>query len=112
MLDTDIMNNIHEGLYDSQLADIIRAANARQTVVRGSTSIATFGIGDIVEFNNLCGTRYLVGERAQIVGKRRTKVIVKLENPKGRFIRHTADGPISADITVPTSIIDLVDLNK
>jgi hypothetical protein len=112
MTEQELIDNIHAGLYDSHLTAIQSATNSRLAAARGTRTLASFGVGDIVEFNNLCSTRYLIGERAQVVGKRRTKIVVKLENPTGRFVRHTADGPVSADITVPMTIVDLVDLNR
>lgn len=105
---SDIIHDINSGVYDSNLHAISSALNARLTLVRGSRSTSDFGIGDRVKFNSMCGTKYLIGADAQIVGKRRTKVVVKLDKPMGRFVRHTAAGPVSAEITVPTSIIDRI----
>jgi hypothetical protein len=107
MTQDDIINNIKSGLHDSILTELNAVINARLALVRGSRTVSEFGIGDRVQFNSLCGTRYLIGATGQITGRRRTKVVVILDKPTGRFVRHTSEGPVSAEITVPTSIIDL-----
>jgi hypothetical protein len=99
-----ILDQIVSGEHDDHLAVIMSTASTRLTRVRGSVE---YGIGDRVRFNSACGTKYLIGHTAQVVGKRRTKVVVKLDKPTGRFIRMTSDGPVSAEITVPPAIIDL-----
>lgn len=103
-----IVKEILAGEHDEELANIMRAIADRQIALRGTVTLSNFGIGDRVKFNSSCGTRYLIGHTAQVVGKRRTKVVVQLDKPVGRFVRMTADGPVSAEITVPLAIIDLL----
>lgn len=98
--------NISAGILDGDLHELRTAIDKRLSEIRASKTVDDFGIGDKVVFNASCGTRYLVGHNATIVGMKRTKVVVKLEKPTGRFVRHTPAGPVSADITVPLSIID------
>lgn len=104
----DIIVQIEAGIHDKDLVAMQHAVSARLASLRGGMTISDFGIGDRIIFNSLCGTRYLIGETGQVVGKRRTKVVVKLDKPTGRFVRNTSEGPVSADITVPTAIIDRV----
>lgn len=95
------------GTLDADLTKLALAIEARQSKVRASTKATDFGIGDAVRFNNHCGTRYLVGHTARVVGMKRTKIVVKLDKPTGRFARVMPGGQVeSASITVPISIVD------
>jgi hypothetical protein len=98
---------ISSGLFDSELGAISTELEARREVVRASKKPTDFGVGDKVRFNNNCGTRYLVGHTARVVGMKRTKIVVKLDTPMGRFVRVDASGKAeSASITVPISLVD------
>lgn len=99
---------ISSGDYDADLDIISQAVNERLMKNRASRKNADFGIGDRVKFNDFCGTKYLRGHTAKVVGKKKTKVVVRLEAPTGRFVRIGPNGPESVDVTVPPSIIDLV----
>lgn len=98
--------SIRAGIFDADLHELRAAIDARLTEIREAKTVDDFGVGDKVVFNSSCGTRYLVGHTATIVGRKRTKVVVKIDNPVGRFVRHTPEGPVSADVTVPIAIID------
>lgn len=100
--------NIRAGIFDADLHEFRAAIDARLAEIRADKTIEDFGVGDRVVFNSSCGTRYLVGHTATIVGRKRTKVVVKIDKPVGRFVRHTPEGPVSADVTVPITIIDPV----
>jgi len=102
-----VLGQISKGSYDSDLTKLADAVKARLDKVRKNKSIGDFEIGDRVKFNELTGTRYMVGQYATIVSKNRTKVVVRLETPTGRFMRVGANGDIqSANVTVPLGIID------
>lgn len=96
------------GELDDKLGALKTAIETRQAQIRATAKPTDFGIGDKVVFNNSCGTRYLVGHTATITGMKRTKVVVKLDKPMGRFTRVVNGESVSADITVPISIIDAV----
>jgi len=105
-----IIAAIESGEFDKDLAKISSAVDSRKATVRSTITIKDFGIGDKVKFNNSCGTRYIVGHTGKVVGIKRTKLVVTLDTPVGRFARVN---PItreleSAQITVPTAIVDLV----
>jgi hypothetical protein len=101
-----LVKEILAGQHDSRLTGIMQAVTQRQISLRGVVAPSNFGVGDAVRFNSACGTKYLIGHTARVVGRRRTKVVVLLDKPVGRFIRMTAAGPTSAEIAVPLSIID------
>jgi hypothetical protein len=106
---TIFTSRISSGEFDAQLPEIFRAVESRMAEIRAVKTPQDFGIGDVVRFNNQCATRYLVGHTARVVGMKRTKIVVKLEKPTGRFSRVMANGEIeSASITVPISIVDPV----
>lgn len=102
------IEEISSGKLDELLQDISQAAEARLLTIRRSRSATDFNIGDTVFFNDFCGTKYLRGQRATVISKARTKLIVKLETPMGRYAR-VANGKLeSVEIRVPASIIDRV----
>lgn len=103
-----VLAAIGGGDLDTDLINIISAAQQRLSQVRSTKTVKDFGIGDAVKFNDTCGTRYLVGHTGRIVGMKRTKLVVTLDVPTGRFARVN---PItrqveSAHITVPIAIVD------
>lgn len=108
--DIDILKaEIAAGVHDNDLAVICKAAGDRLIVTRTERKITDFCIGDRVKLNDLCGTQYLRNCTGYIVSKRRTKVIIKLDTPIGRFVRVTSDGVReSSEITVPVSILDKI----
>ena len=66
-------------------------------------------IGDKVKVNSYCGTQYLRGSTATVIGMRQKKLLIKLDAPVGRFVRTMADGTReSSDIVVPPSILDKI----
>ena len=97
---------IESGEMDNDLGALSTLVENRLAAVRSSKKATDFGIGDKVRFNNNCGTRYLVGATARVTGMKRTKIVVQLEKPQGRFARYTPTGTESANITVPISIVD------
>lgn len=117
-----ILLAIESGLLDDYLRTIVRVANDRIVSISPGTTptpptppvtavgltIDDLGLGDSVRFNARCGTKYLIGATARVVGFKRTKVVVKIDKPKGRFARVTPDGVVSVDVTVPTAILERV----
>jgi hypothetical protein len=102
-----VLDQVSSGAFDSDLNKLVDAVNARLTVVRKAKKISDFNIGDRVKFNELTGTRYMVGQYATVISKNRTKVVVRLETPMGRFARYLPNGEVqSSNVTVPLSIID------
>ena len=102
-----VLSQIASGKFDDSLDKITQAAKDRLSEVRKSKKITDFSVGDRVRFNELTGTRYMVGQYAQIISKNRTKVVVRLETPVGRFARYLPNGESqSSNVTVPLSIID------
>lgn len=102
-----VLEQISKGVFDDNLPKMGDAVKARLDKLRKNKSISDINIGDRVRFNELTGTRYMVGQYAVVVSKNRTKVVVRLETPTGRFMRVGSNGDIqSANVTVPLSIID------
>lgn len=103
-----ILEDIASGAYDNELHAIDGAIKLRLTQVRKERSSKDYLIGDKVVFNNYCGTKYLWGMSATVVGKKTTKVVVQLDVPVGRFSRYIDGKNVSSNVTVPVSIIDKV----
>lgn len=104
---SNLVSQIEAGTYDADLAKIQAAVEKRISQLRNTRTLNDFNVGDRVVFNNLTGTRYMVGQYATIVSKRQKKLVVKLETPMGRFAKITPTGQVvSAEIVVPPSIID------
>ena len=101
-----VRSAIESGELDKDLGTLSTLVTTRLDSIRATKSTTDFGIGDKVRFNSHCGTRYLVGETARVTGLKRTKIVVQLEKPQGRFARYTPTGTESANITVPISIVD------
>ena len=105
-----LISEIESGTFDSSLAKIKEAVDTRLKASRVLRTIADFHIGDTVVFNDLTGTRYMVGRKATVTGMKQKKVVVRLETPVGRFerINSITGKSESSDIVVPVAIIDLV----
>ncbi len=103
-----ILADISCGTHDKDLLAMETAIKDRLLAVRKSRTQADYSIGDKVVFNQFCGTKYLWGMSATIVGKKQKKVLVKLDSPMGRFARVVDGKMVSSNITVPVSIIDKV----
>jgi len=102
-----ITEAIETGKVDNQLDTIAKAVQQRKNLLRTDITIDDFSIGDRITINERCGTKYLRGETATIVGIRRTKVTIQFDNPSGRFARKNSDGSIySSDVVVPIEIVD------
>lgn len=105
-----LLADIASGSCDDSLNEINKAVAERLKAVRKARTINDYNIGDKVKFNEQTGTRYMIGETATVVSKNRTKVVVRLDNPTGRFARIN---PVtrqveSSNVTCPVGILDLV----
>jgi len=94
------------GHLDHHLGQIKTLVEERMQLTRAAKTLEDYGVGDKVVFNNMCGTRYLVGHHARVTGKKRTKLVVQLDKPTGRFARVVNGATVSVDITVPLGILD------
>jgi hypothetical protein len=106
---TTIIDEINAGMHDSVLAELESAISTRLMTVRETRTSKDYGLGDRVKFNTYCGTKYLHGREAIVVGMKQKKLVVKMDKPVGRFVRYDEQGnPTSSEIVVPPSIVDLV----
>lgn len=104
-----LVHDISSGTHDAELDALATAVAARIRELRRMRTIDSFALGARVRFNDQTSTKYLVGETATVVSKRRTKVVVRLDTPTGRFRRYAKDGTeLPAEVIVPLGIIDLV----
>lgn len=105
-----IIEDIKSGVHDGFLSEIEKAVAERLTQVRTARNVKQYGIGDKVRFNTYCGTKYLHGQEAVVVGIKQKKLTVRLVKPIGRFVRYdTVSGSaVPVDVSVPPSIVDLV----
>lgn len=121
---------IHAGKFDVDLTELSTAVNMRlqdlgilpksapataptsapfisKPVPKGKLNIDDVAVGDKIRFNNQCGTKYMIGQVGTIKSKRRTKVVVLMDTPVGRFARTDSSGKVySAPVVVPMSILE------
>jgi len=125
----EITDMIHAGTFDADLTELSTAVNMRlqdlgvlpksvpatasapsfisKPVPRGKLTIDDVAVGDKVRFNDQCGTKYMISAVATVKSKRRTKVVVVLDTPVGRFARTDSSGKVySAPVVVPMSILE------
>lgn len=102
-----VLDLISSGSFDADLTKLSDAINNRVKAVRKGRNISDYEIGQRVKFNESTATRYMVGQYATVISKNRTKVVVRLETPMGRFARYLPNGEVqSSNVTVPLAIID------
>ena len=103
----ELSNRIENGELDARLSAIRKLVDTRLESVREKVKVSDFSVGDKVVLNEKCGTKYLRGSTATIIGIRRTKLKITLDDPKGRFARKTSAGETySAEVIVPIEIVD------
>ena len=128
----EITDMIHAGTFDADLTELSTAVNMRlqdlgilpksvpattpapftssphfATAPSKKLNIDDLSVGDPVKFNSQCGTKYMIGQAGVVTSKRRTKVVVIMDTPVGRFARTDSSGKVySAPIVVPTSILE------
>ena len=91
-----MINNIKSGEYDDQLDMILAAVKARKEALK--PQIWEFQIGDRVKIVN-ANPKYLNGSTATIKKINRTKVVIDLDTPTGRFSRN---------ITTPLGMLEKI----
>ena len=91
-----MINNIKSGEYDEQLDMILAAVKARKNALK--PQIWEFLIGDRVKIIN-ANPKYLNGSTATIKKVNRTKVVIDLDTPAGRF---------SHNITTPLGMLEKI----
>lgn len=101
-----LIDEIKSGKHDADLAALASEIKDRLNAVRSTRTTTDFMVGDKIIFNDYAGTKYIVGHTGVVVGKKKTKVVVSLDNPVGRFAVNRNGKVESAHITVPVSIID------
>ena len=82
-----IIASIINGDHDNDLESISNAVHERRKITRQTdTAIAMVNIkvGDTVILKNL-SPKYVNGAEAEVVDKKRTKLVVKLKEPIGKF---------------------------
>ena len=82
-----MINNIKSGEYDEQLDMILAAVKARKNALK--PQIWELQVGDKVKMIN-ANPKYLNGSTAVIKRVNRTKVVIDLDTPTGRFSRNIA----------------------
>jgi len=95
---TDILN----GTYDSALDQIAAACHERRKLLRNAkaaVTMATVQVGTMVRLKGL-RPKYINGVRAKVVGKRRTKLSVCLDESRQRYLR-------GMTIIVPSSCVEV-----
>lgn len=103
----ELTDKVESGELDSRLLAIRKLVDVRMETVREKVKATDFTVGDRVVINERCGTKYLRGELATVIGIRRSKLTLTLDNPTGRFARKTPAGEIySAEVIVPVEIVD------
>lgn len=95
----NVLVQIRQGLHDDELDDIIQYAMMRKKSL-ASMIFAELKSGDRVRFVSTVRPTYLRGAQGTVVGKKVSKLIIKLDRPMGRF---------HSDIRVPPSIIERVE---
>jgi transcription antitermination factor NusG len=91
-----MISNIKSGEYDDQLDMILAAVKARKNALK--PQIWEFQVGDKVKIVN-ANPKYLNGATAIIKKVNRTKVVIDLDIPTGRF---------SHNITTPLGMLEKI----
>jgi transcription antitermination factor NusG len=91
-----MISNIKSGEYDDQLDMILAAVKARKNALK--PQIWEFQVGDKVKIVN-DNPKYLNGATATIKKVNRTKVVIDLDTPNGRF---------SSNITTPLGMLEKI----
>jgi hypothetical protein len=98
----NLIEDIINGNYDDQLEAISDAVHSRKKIARSkkkAVAMATIKVGDKVTLKNL-NPKYVNGSVGKIIEKRRTKLVVILDKPVGRF----GAGPV----TVPADCLEVI----
>jgi hypothetical protein len=93
-----LLAEIRRGLHDEDLDELSLAITARKKAI-GIQNFAEIPIGARVRFVATIRPTYLRGIEAKVVGKKVSKLIVRLDSPVGRY---------RGDIRVPGSLVEPV----
>lgn len=97
MTKDEFLKLLRSGEFDNDLLQLSAAVNAR--IKATEPQAEDFIEGQVVRFNNRVKPKYLQGKTATIRQINRTRVVLDLENPVGRFSR---------GIVTPPSLIEVV----
>lgn len=95
----EILDYIREDASDEHL-DMIR--NALKGAERSAEidKLYSFRVGQKVKFNHTARPQYMIGQLATITKVNRSRVVIRLDSPAGRFS--------AGDIRCPVSLLDPV----
>lgn len=99
----DVLSGITCAVTIEEIEEIINAATERRREIRqaeGATKFAQLKVGDPVFMAATVRPKYLARQRGIVREKRRTKVLVDLDKPAGRFHRGVICPPDMLDFDV------------
>lgn len=79
-----LIADIRRGIHDDDLDDLLLTIQARKKTI-GIQNFAEIAVGAKVRFVPTIRPTYLRGVQATVVGKKVSKLIVRLDSPVGRF---------------------------
>lgn len=105
----EVLKAIESGRLDGDLFNIDNAVVERREKIRVTAKVDDYLIGDRVRVNTKASPAYIHGELGTIVGKARTKLLMRFDRPVGRFSSVDENGiSHGVEVKVPLSIIDKV----
>lgn len=93
-----IIKDIRDGVYDDQLENLTDAISRRKDY-QNALKFFSFNVGDRVRYVSSVSPKYLAYKPGTIVEINRKRVVVKLDNPVGRF---------AGKITTPPNLIERI----
>ena len=97
-----LIAEIRRGQHDEDLDDLLLAIQGRKKSI-GVRNFSAIPVGSKVRFVPTIRPTYLRGMEATVVGKKVSKLIVRLDSPVGRF---------RGDIRVPGSLVEPVEVEE
>jgi hypothetical protein len=94
-----IFSEIRKGMYDEDL-DLMGQAIIQRRKAISQELFMDIAIGTKVVFRDTVRPTYLRGVEGTVVGKKISKLVVRLSSPVGRY---------RGDIRVPTSLVEVVE---
>jgi len=94
-----IHTEILVGHYDDELEEMLDTIEQRQTVM-ALRRFKEIKVGDRVRYNDKCRPKRLIGAEGIVKEKRKTKILVLLDDPQGRFG--------SAPVITPMSLVEVL----
>jgi len=97
----EVSTAIVNGSLDDDLRALLSLINDRIKMnreIEGLTKFAALQVGDRVTLSATARPKYLAGAKATVTNKKRTRVVIDLDSPAGRFHRN---------ITAPPELLDL-----